>query len=203
MSFMKHCRSKRNLPGSALFLLCLVSCATEPKPPPPPYSPVYLTDQAQYVLLHPSQLSVPMDGYQRITATYGTREFSVEAWVKANEQEISMALFNSMGAGMGELFFDERSIAFSSAVFSRFIKPEYIVADFQLCFYRFDAVARALADSGLEFRTAAFVDDNNETGEIRVVSDGKSHIIEIVKTKNAVRFTNHLRGYVYTLEGDF
>ncbi|MDR1575308.1 MAG: DUF3261 domain-containing protein [Treponema sp.] len=200
---MKHCGSKRNLPGSALLLLCLVSCATEPGLAPPPYSPVYLTDQAQYTLLHPSRLSAPMDGYQRITASYGTREFSVGAWVMANEQEITMALFNSMGAGMGELFFDEGSIALSSDVFSGFIKPEYIVADFQLCFYRFDAVARALADSGLEFRTAAFVDDNNETGEIRVVSDGKSHIIEIVKTKTAVRLTNHLRGYVYTLEGDF
>jgi hypothetical protein len=198
---MEHYVSKRNLLGSALFLLCLVSCATKPKPSP--FSPVYLTDKAIYTLLPPSDIAVPLDNHQRITGAYGKQEFSIDAWVMADDREITMAFFNSMGTGLGELSFNEGGIAFSSAVFPVSFKPEYIIADFQLCFYRSDAVSRALENCGLNFRVEQRIDDGGEAVETRVVSEGKKNIIEIEKRKTSARFTSHIRGYGYTLEGDF
>jgi hypothetical protein len=197
---MEQYASKRNLLGSALFLLCLVSCATKPKTSP--YLPVYLTDRAMYTLLLPSDIAVPLDNHQRITGAYEKQEFSIDAWVMANDQEITMAFFNSMGTGLGEIFFNEGGIAFSSAVFPSTLKPEYIIADFQLCFYRSDTVSRALENCGLRFLAEQRIDDG-EAVESRVVSDGKKNIIEIEKRKKSVRFTNHVRGYRYTLEGNF
>lgn len=184
-----------------MLLLCVVSCATKPKIPP--YGPVFLTDRAAYTLLPPSDTAVLMDGYQRIIGTYGKREFSVDAWVRAEEREIVMAFFNSMGTGLGELCFNEGGIIFSSPVFPASFKPEYLVADFQLCFYRIDAVSRALEKSGLEFRVERFIDDQGMDAETRVVSEGKTDIIKIEKRKTGVRYTNHVRGYAYTVEGDF
>jgi hypothetical protein len=198
---MEQYVSKRNLLGSALFLLCLVSCATKPKTSP--YLPVYLTDKALYTLLPPSDIAVPLDNYQRMTGAYGKQEFSVDAWVVADSREIIMAFFSDMGTGLGELSFNEEGVAFSSAVFPSTLKGEYIIADFQLCFYRSDAVSRVLENHGLQFRVEQRIDDSGETVETRIVSDGKNNIIEIEKRKTSVRFTNHLRGYRYTLEGDF
>jgi hypothetical protein len=197
---MEQYVSKRNLLGSALFLLCLVSCATKPKTSP--YLPVYLTDRALYTLLPPSDIAVPLDNYQRITGSYGKQEFSLDAWVVADDREIVMVFFNSMGTGLGELSFSEDGVAFSSAAFPASLKPEYIIADFQLCFYRTDAVSEILENCGLKFPEQR-INDGGEAVEIRVVSDGKRDIIEIEKRKTSIRFTNHIRGYCYTLEGNF
>lgn len=182
-----------------MLLLCLVSCATKPKTSP--YLPVYLTDSAVYTLLPPSDIDVPLDNHQRITGTYGKQEFSFDAWVMADSREVVMAFFTGMGTGLGELSFNEEGVTVSSAVFPSTLKPEYIIADFQLCFYRSDAVSRVLENRGLKFLVEQRGD--GETVETRIVSDGKNNIVEIEKRKTSVRFTNHLRGYRYTLEGDF
>lgn len=184
-----------------MFLLCLVSCATTPKISS--HAPVYLTDRAKYTLLPPADIAVPLDHYQRISGTYGGQEFSFDAWVAADDRELVMAILSPMGTSLGELSFGEGGLSFSSAFFPPTLKPEYVVADFQLCFYRVDAVSQALKNCGLGFRTEGPMNDPGGSAEIRVVSDGNRDIIEIEKTKNAVRYINHVRGYAYTLEGDF
>jgi hypothetical protein len=109
-----------------------------------------------------------------------------------------MSIFSSLGAGMGELSYREGSVSFSSPVFPSSLKPEYIIADFQLCFYRIDAVSRALKAGGLVLEA-----EKDEGRETRRIAEGKRVIIEIDKTGTAVRYVNHLRGYSYTLEGEF
>ncbi len=79
-------------------------------------------------------------------------------------------------------------------MFPQSFKPEYIVADFQLCFYDPDIVRRALKDCGLVLETQS---------NFRRIFEGKSLIIEIERASGAVKFVNHLRGYSYTLEGEF
>ncbi|GHV54006.1 hypothetical protein AGMMS49579_13800 [Spirochaetia bacterium] len=200
---------KRNLCGSLskrivfvypLIFLSLVSCATMQAPSP--YSPVYITDQAQYALLPPSNIDIPLDMAQQLTGRYGKQEFLLEAWVKADEGELTIALFNAMGADMGQLSFNDRGISLTSTVFPPALKPEYMAADFQFCFYRIDALASALKDSGLTLVTAA---NNNSGGseEVRTIYFGKDRIIEILKTRDAVQYTNFLRDYSYTLRGAF
>jgi hypothetical protein len=182
----------------ALEAALLVSCVTGGTGSPPP-SAVYLTDRSKYVLLPPGDIERPLDMVQQISAIYSGRDYLLNAWVKADESEITMSVFNSFGAGMGELVYRQGLVAFSSGAFPSSLKAEYIVADFQLCFYGTKEVAGALKKGGLSLET-----ENDGRGrEIRRIADEKSTIIEIEKTAGAVRYVNKLRGYSYTLEGEF
>jgi hypothetical protein len=136
---------------------------------------------------------------QQISAVYKDQDYILNAWVKADETGTAMTFFNSLGAGMGELSYREGALSFSSPVFPSSLKPEYIIADFQLCFYGYDALSRALKASGL----ALEAEKDGTDSETRRISSRKNVIIEIEKTKTAVRYVNHLRGYAYTLEGEF
>jgi len=155
---------------------------------------VHLTGSSKYILLPPGDIENPLDMAQQISASYKGREYSLNAWVKADETGMEMSLLNELGAHMGELSFRNGLVSFSSPVFPSSLKPEYIVADFQLCFYNAMALRKALKDCGLSFE---------ETGNSRRILQGKTLVIEIEKKPDTVRLVNHLRGYTYTLEGNF
>ena len=107
---------------------------------------------------------------------------------------MEMSFLNELGATVGEFLYRDRELVFNSSVFPKSLKPEYIIADFQLCFYNPLALKQALKECGLVFESS-----NNA----RRVYKGKDLIIEIEKSGRAVKLTNHLRGYSYVLEGDF
>ncbi|MDR2133543.1 MAG: DUF3261 domain-containing protein [Treponema sp.] len=204
---MENCKPGRNLLRSALFLLYLVSCATNPNPPR--FAPVYVTDRAEYTLLPAAEIETPMDGPQQISGSWGKREFVMNAWVRADETGIYMALFNSLGAGMGEFSFTDGGVSFESSVFPSALKGEYLAADFQFCFYRAGVLGEALKKCGLELELENRESETGEPVEIRRITGaadaaaGKRTIIEIEKTGTLVRYTNLLRGYSYTLGGEF
>ena len=154
----------------------------------------YLTEKSKYILLPPSGIEKALDMAQYVSASYGGRDYFLNAWVKADETGIEMVLFNELGANMGNLSYRDGAVDFSSPVFPESLKPEYIVADFQLCFYNPQLLRRALEACGLIFETQ---------GSTRLIRNGKDLIIKIEKTHNEVRLVNYVRGYSYTLEGDF
>ena len=154
---------------------------------------VYLTDRARYVLLPHGGIEKPMDSSQFISASYGGKDYYFNAWVRADETGMDMSLFNELGASMADLSYRDGDINFSSQVFPKNLRPEYIVADFQLCFYDPILLRRALEDCGLTLEIK---------GSSRRILSGKKLIMEIEKTPNAVRLVNHLRGYTYTLTGE-
>ena len=170
--------------------ICLCSCASVRGNRPF----AYLTDRSKYILLPPDGIEYPMDMPQQISASYGGRDFLFNAWVQAGEAGFDMTLLNELGATMGELSYRDGEVSFSSPVFPKSLKPEYIVADFQLCFYNALLLRQALEKCGLSFEY---------TDVRRRVLQGKNVIIEIEKNLNSVRLVNHLRGYAYTLEGEF
>jgi hypothetical protein len=131
---------------------------------------------------------------QQISASYKGMNFFLNAWVKADETGMEMVLLNELGARMGELSYRNGLVSFSSPMAPSAMKPEFIVADFQLCFYNTSALRQALNDCGLSFE---------DTGNSRRIFKGKTIVIEVEKDRNTVRLVNHLRGYAYTLEGDF
>jgi len=174
---------------------CILSCASVARDDRP-YT--YLTDSAKFILLHPRGIEQAMDMAQHVSAEFRGQSYFFNAWIKADENAIEMSLFNEMGASIGDLSYRDGAAHFSSAVVPksamRSFKPEYILADFQLCFYDPSLLGRSLEDSGLVLEI--------QDGSRRILS-GDEVIIEIIKTENTVRLENHLRGYVYTLEGDF
>jgi hypothetical protein len=176
-----------------ILILCLYSC-TSRRAVNDKQLFVYITNRAQFILLPPGGIEKPMDMAQYISATYWGQDYYFNAWVQADETGMEMTLFNELGASMGELRYSDGFVELSSPVFPNSLKPEYIVADFQLCFYDPIMLSIALKNCGLAF-------ESNES--YRRVLQGKNVIIEIKKNQNIVQIKNHLRGYAYTLEGDF
>jgi hypothetical protein len=154
----------------------------------------YLTNRAKYILLSPAGIEKPIENLQLLSASYNGQNYFLNAWVKANEEGIDMIFLSELGASMGDLTYRDGTVNFSSAVFPKSISPEYIVADFQLCFYNTLALTQALKNCGLSLKS-----ENNS----RLILQGNTVIIEIEKAQNIISFLNHLRGYTYTLEGDF
>jgi hypothetical protein len=168
------------------------ACANVPAVPA-----VYLTGGSKYALLPPSDIGETCDTAARFSAAFRGKEYSVEAWVKADQSGISLAFFNSLGADLGNIQYSGGAVSVSSPIFPHSLKPEYVIADFQLCFYQEAALSKRLGAIGLKFDAAK----DSRSGEIRrVFSKGKC-IIEITKSKGRVSLVNRLRGYSYRLEG--
>jgi hypothetical protein len=197
---------KKNLVGSILrplgvfIFFSLASCVTNSQRSP--FAPVYVTDRAKYTLLSPSDIETELDMPQQIAGTYGTGEFIMEAWVKADAGGINIALFNSFGTELGYLSFGEGEISFDTSVFPPAMKPEYIIADFQFCFYRADALSAALGKAGLVFVEEKSGDPGSGS-IVRRITAGKKQIAEITKDKDTIRYTNFLRGYTFIIRGAF
>jgi len=186
-------RKKKRFVLFLLPVICFYSCALETaarKKQPH----VFLTNNSAYVLLLPKDIEKPMDGYHLISASYGGQTYVINAWVKADKTGMEMTLINEFGANIGELSYRNGVVSLSSAALPQTIQPEYIVADFQLCFYNARALSKALENCGLSFE---------ETRTARRFLEGKTVIIEIIKGPHNVRLVNHVRGYAYTLEGAF
>ncbi|MDR1505816.1 MAG: DUF3261 domain-containing protein [Treponema sp.] len=177
----------------AAALFCLASCASRGAKTAPR---AYLDNASPFVLLPPDGVEKHMDMAQRISASWGDKEYFFLAWVKSDDQGLDISFFSDLGAGMGELSYRSGSVTFSP---SGSFAPEYIVADFQLCFYDAALLSTALSRCALSLETRA------ESGgaETRRIMNGKKIIVEIKKTPSSVKLVNHIRGYAYTLEGDF
>jgi len=173
-----------------LFLICLTACATTAGNNDP-YA--YLTNSSKFFLLSGGS-EKPMDMAQLISASYGNQDMQFSAWVKADEAALDITMLNDMGVSIGELSYRNGAVFFSSSIFPASIKPEYIIADFQLCFHDTNLLNKALTRCGLIFKAE---------GANRRILQGKKIIIEIDKSADKVTYKNYLREYSYTLEGNF
>jgi hypothetical protein len=157
--------------------------------------PVYITNSRAIYPLPPSDIKTPLDEAQLLEGTYGNQSFSLESWTIANDSLISISLFNSIGASFGSLFYSKDSIFFNSSfIKSKQIKPQYIVTDFQLCFYKTEPLQKMYSKHGLLF----FENIQKET-IIRGVIDQKDTIIKITRNPEMTLFKNHLRNYEYRI----
>ena len=172
-------------------VFCVCSCATAAVKDDRPF--VWLTDTSKFILLSPQNIEKPLDGYQFMSASFAGQSYYMNSWVKADETGMDIILLNEMGANLGELIWRDGKISFSSTVFPASMPPEYIIADFQFCFYNSAALNQALKNSGLVLV---------ETEMARNIFMKNTLIIEITKGQNSITLNNHLRGYAYTLEGD-
>jgi hypothetical protein len=157
--------------------------------------PVFITNSRAIYPLPPSDIKTPLDEAQLLEGTYGNQSFSLESWTIANDSLISISLFNSIGASFGSLFYSKDSLfCNSSFIKSKQIKPQYIVTDFQLCFYKTEPLQKMYSKHGLLF----FENIQKET-IIRGVIDQKDTIIKITNNPEMTLFKNHLRNYEYRI----
>ncbi|MDR2597586.1 MAG: DUF3261 domain-containing protein [Treponema sp.] len=180
-------------PAIILILISLCSCFSQSDKNEKQHY-VWLANNSKFVLLPPEKIEKSMDMAQFISASWQGSEFYLNAWVQADENGMEISLFNELGANMGSLSYKENALYFSSPVLPKSLQPEYIVADFQLCFYKTDALSEALEKCGL-------VLEIDKT--IRRIQKGNDIIIEIELKQDTVILKNNLRGYSYALGGDF
>lgn len=157
--------------------------------------PVYITNSRAIYPLPPSDIKTPLDEAQLLEGTYGNQSFSLESWTIANDSLISISLFNSIGASFGSLFYSKDSLFFNSSfIKSKQIKPQYIVTDFQLCFYKTEPLQKMYSKHGL-----LFFEKIQKDTIIRGVIDQKDTIIKITRNPEMTLFKNHLRNYEYRI----
>ncbi|MCL2179251.1 MAG: DUF3261 domain-containing protein [Proteobacteria bacterium] len=185
-------------PSPWLLLLLLPSwlgCpAHSPQNGPPA---VYFSNQASFSPLPPQYIEKPMDMLQRISGSHGDKHFHMSAWVKANNEEMVMEFWGDMGNSLGTFHYNHQGLHFSSSAFPQHFRPEYVLADFQLCFYSPMALRNALG------KLTLYTQQPTSGVEIRRLYEGETCLVEIEKTPHRVHYKNHLRGYAYSIEGDF
>ena len=200
---------------SILVLLLLSSCLSSPekkngfsqvqspKEQGSRLHPVYVTNSKKISLLSPSSMEGEKTCLQRLDGSFADRDFSLLCYLQLDSKGIFVSLMNEFASGMGELSFDGSSVSFSSSVFPKNLKAEYIVSDFQFAYYKAADLEETFKKAGL-----AFVQSREEIcgidGEAevrRIFEDQKCQkcIERIVKQGKVIMIDNYLRNYSYVL----
>ncbi len=161
--------------------------------------PVYITNTKRISLLPVSGIEKNVDILQHISGNFGKQHFSLQSYTIADDNGISLNLMNEMGTDLGFLSFQNNQLELNSAFFPKNIKLQYIIIDFQFCYYSPSVIAPVLKNSDLTFKVTTTVSADSET-EIRTIYDNKKCIETIEKKKNYIKITNNLRKYEYILQ---
>jgi hypothetical protein len=181
--------------AAALFCACFLCACAATSGSRAQGVPVYLTNSRPVHLLPVSAMDSSLDAPQTIEGAYGEKIFFLEGWTVANDSGLSISLFNTMGASLGTLRYAADSISFESRFIDvKKMKPEYIVADFELCYYKPEAVRGMLAPAGL-----GFSEMRRDSSLLRTVTSGSDTIVTIERTRKNLHLKNHLRGYEYNI----
>jgi hypothetical protein len=135
-----------------------------------------------------------LDSIQFFSGSFGESTFSALVYLQADREGLSMTILNELGLDMGSLSYSGNRLSFSSPYFSKDIKAEYILLDFQNCYYDRQELERHYAASGLTFSWTS--DGDRET---RLIQDGGMPIEEIIKEGDSITIRNLLRSYRYEL----
>ncbi len=165
--------------------------------------PVYVTNSKKISLLSPSSMEGEKTCLQSLEGSFGQKTFSLLCYLQLDSKGIFVSLMNEFGSGMGELSFDGSSVSFSSSVFPKKLKAEYIVSDFQFAYYKSRDLEETFSKAGLKF-----VENQEEICGIegvaevrRIFEDQKCEkcIEKIVKQGKVIIIENYLRNYSYVL----
>jgi hypothetical protein len=176
--------------AAALLCSCTSLAASSGYRQPQPY---YLADDLRLPLLDTALLGAPLDLAQHIKGSYGGKVYFLDAYSKAGPEGVDMVGLDAMGTEVFDLSYSKaKGIRFSSALGMSGVKPEYVVADFQIAYYPFEAVKVALAPYGLDF-------EEIESGgrEAKVLTRSGREILRVESLPKGLRYANALRGYSY------
>ena len=176
-----------------LCLVALLSCATITNQPTT--APVWLTNQKSIQILPVAALGQTLERRQQIVGDFQGQTLVMDALIEATTDHFSLIVLNSFGNQIFDLEYDSQGIRCDSPLPLGKIKPEYLMADWQLCYFPRAAVATMLHDSGLRL-----VESDSGDNRRRTVYDGDQLIIDISRDGSGVlHYRNLLRGYAYTI----
>ena len=178
-------------------LLLLVACHNTHQVPGT--SPVFYSDGRAVSLLPTSAMTLRIDMPQRIEGNFvkpdGSNDsFEADSWVRANDSVLSITLFTGFGTTLGEITYARDSVKAESSVMDvAKLKTEYLVADFQICFYPFDALRKNFEQAGFTFSETR----SGDADFVRTLSDNGKTILTARKSGREIHLENVLRRYSY------
>ncbi len=189
------------------FLLALVGCGSSNVKPGT--APVYYSDSRSVELLPTAAMTDPIDMPQHIAGSFtkpdgSTDSFEADSWVRANDSILSITMFTGFGTTLGEITYERDSVKAESSVLDvTKMKAEYLVADFQVCFYPFAALKENFEKAGFTFveaRDASADGDVSAAGDyVRTLKEGDRVILVATKKAREVSLVNELRKYSYRI----
>ena len=165
----------------------------------PGTSPVFYSDGRAVSLLPTSAMTLRIDMPQRIEGNFvkpdGSNDsFEADSWVRANDSVLSITLFTGFGTTLGEITYASDSVKAESSVMDvAKLKTEYLVADFQICFYPFDALRKNFEQAGFAFSETR----SGDADFVRTLSDNGKTILTARKSGREIHLENVLRRYSY------
>ncbi len=189
------------------FLLALVGCGSSNVKPGT--APVYYSDSRSVELLPTAAMTDPIDMPQHIAGSFtkpdgSTDSFEADSWVRANDSILSITMFTGFGTTLGEITYERDSVKAESSVLDvTKMKAEYLVADFQVCFYPFAALKENFEKAGFTFveaRDASADGEVSAAGDyVRTLKEGDRVILVATKKAREVSLVNELRKYSYRI----
>lgn len=153
---------------------------------------VWVTDAVAVPLVPAGGMEGTFAGFQAMEGSYGERSFALTTYTEAGPQGVSMTFMTTMGQTIASLDYRDGVVSGTASLPGVPFPGSYVVFDFQLCFYRVDDLAAALAPYGLSF--------TEDAAGVRHLSQEGGDIVTITKEAGAVELVNHLRGYRYRVE---
>ena len=189
-------------------LLALVGCGSSNVKPGT--APVYYSDSRSVELLPTAAMTEPIDMPQHIAGSFtkpdgSTDSFEADSWVRANDSILSITMFTGFGTTLGEITYERDSVKAESSVLDvTKMKAEYLVADFQVCFYPFAALKENFEKAGfifVESRDGVASDGEvSAAGDyVRTLKEGDRVILVATKKAREVSLVNELRKYSYRI----
>ena len=159
---------------------------------------VYVTNETQYELLPPSAFEENMDRFQNITGYFQGKVHIFGAYIKSDEEQVSITFFNQMGGSVGDLVYTGDSLVATSHFTPQGTKFEYMMADFQFCYCKKELLAERLEAIGLRFEVS-----EQDGKEIRQIWDKDKLVLQVDRETSRTKLQNLLREYSYDiLEGN-
>ena len=187
----------RHLLGLLACVLLLAACSRSNVKPGT--APVYYSDARSVALLPTSAMTEKLDMPQHLRGEFtqqdgSLKSFEGDSWVRANDSVLSIMLFSGFGTTIAEITYGKDSLHFESSVMDvEKMKAEYVLADFQVCFYPY----KALKDN---FEAAGFVFEETRgiaLDFVRTLKDGNTLVLTAQRKGKEITLVNSLRHYSY------
>lgn len=125
--------------------------------------------------------------------SYQKQVYYMDVLLQADSTSFLLLAFNSFGTQIFELSYDKNGTRYNTGLPIGKMKPEYLIADFQIAFYPAAAVEGMLKAAGLGFSVT-----KEGENSVRRVYDGDQILIEAQLGPTVSVYRNLLRGYEYT-----
>lgn len=179
-----------------LLAFSIMSCASTGKQESTTTSAaLQLGRKSTYTLAATACIQNKIAEFQKIEGRFEKRQFNFLAYTVADDSVIDIIILNEMGMEIGAATYDGSTVT-SSGFFNTYGLPaEYLIADFQLVYYRPDCLENSFSGEAIRI-----TEEKDADGVARRnVHEGDELISTIEYREDVLTFTSIIRGYSYTI----